>query len=130
MQRNYVVTALVLLMAAVGCRHWTARPLSEPVVVQVRSTDSARMVHFALDVDGGPAELESSGMRGAATDARLESTTPAVIVLRPGTKAAAFRVLGSGSLEVSAKASAARLVAHGAVVRLASTRRGLEIRDY
>ena len=127
MHRTRVVTAVVLVMAGVGCHHWSARPLSEPVVVRVTSTDSAQAVSFALDVEGGPAELRSSGMRGGATDAQLVSTTPAAIVLRPGTKMAAFRVLGPGSLQVTAKASWARLAADGVLVRFSSTTRGLEI---
>jgi hypothetical protein len=130
MHRKRVVTAVVLVAAIVGCHRWGARPLSQPVVVEVTSTDPAQALRFALDVDGGPAELESSGLRGGATDARLESTTPAAIVLRPGTRAAVFRVLGPGNLEVTATAPTARLYAKGDVVRFASTRRGLEIRDH
>ncbi len=130
MRRTHVVTALVLLTATVGCHHWRARSLSEPVEVRVTSADSTHAVRFALDVEGGPADLRSSRMHGVATDARLVATTPAAIVLRPGTKAVSLRVLGSGSLEVIAKASSARLGASGPVVRLASTRHGLEIGDY
>ena len=130
MRRMHVVTAIVLVAIGASCHHSTVQPLSEAVVVRVTSTDSTQAVRFSLDVEGGPADLKSSDMHGVAADARLITTTPAAIVLRPGTKAASFRVLGSGRLEVSAKASRARLGASGPVVRFASTERGLEIRAY
>jgi hypothetical protein len=128
MRRTHLVTAFVLLTATAGCHHWRGSSLSEPVEVRVTSADSAHAVRFALDVEGGPADLRSSRMHGVATDAKLVATTPSAILLRPGTKAASLRVLGSGSLEVIAKASSARLGASGQVVQLASTRHGLEIR--
>lgn len=130
MRRTHLVTAVVLFTVVVGCHHWSAQSLSEPVVVRVTSADPVQGVRFALDVEGGPADLRSSAMHGVATDARLVATTPATVVLRPGTKAVSFRVVGSGGLAVNVKTSSARLGASGPVVRFASTRRGLEIRDY
>jgi hypothetical protein len=105
------------------------RPVGEPITVRVAAADPARPVRFALDVVG-EAELRAPGMRGRATDARLTASTPAEVVLAPGTTAASFRALGGGRLEVTAVAPGARLRADGARVRIASTEAGLSIRDH
>jgi hypothetical protein len=69
-------------------------------------------------------------MRGWATDARLIASTPADVVLGPGTTAADVRALGNGRLDVPAVAGQTRLWADGARVRIASTAIGLSIRDH
>ena len=120
----------LLALAVSGCAAPAPRPFGVPVTVHVTAADSARPVRFALDATGGEAELQAPQMRGWATDARLTATTPAEVVLRPGTTAASFRTLDGGQLRVSAASPRAHLWADGARVRIAATEAGLSIRDY
>lgn len=117
-------------IAVSGCFGPKPQAIREPITVSVTTTDPARSVQFALDVRGGEAELRAPLMRGWATDARLRASTPAEVILRPGTTAVSFRALGGGRLNVTAVAPQARLWAQGTRVRIASTEAGLSIRDY
>jgi hypothetical protein len=107
-----------------------SKPMGEPVTVRVTAVDPARPTRFTVDVAGGEAELRAPQMRGLATDARLTASTPAVVILGPGTTGAAFRALGGKRLVVVAVAPRARLSADGHRVRISSTANGLSIRDY
>jgi len=129
-QRLTRLATLLLGAALPGCFAPTPKAISEPIAVRVTAADSARPIRFALDVTGGQAELRAPQMRGWATDARLTASTPAEVVLGPGTTAASFRALDGGRLDVIAVAPRARLSADGARVRIASTEAGLSIRDY
>jgi hypothetical protein len=122
--------ASLVAIAVSGCFAPAPQAIREPITVRVTTTDPARTVQFALDVRGGEAELRAREMHGWATDARLNASTPAEVILRPGTTAVSFRALGGGRLNVTATAPHARLWAQGARVRIASTRAGLSIRDY
>lgn len=118
-------------VASLGCGT-AMRPLRESVTIRVSAADSTQPVRFAVNVDSGPAELRASriGMRGVATSARLEATTPAVLTLHPGTRAAVFQVLSGGDLEVSARSASVLLGASGDRVTLVESARGLEIRSF
>jgi hypothetical protein len=124
------VIGLLLGTPLIACSAPAPRPISEPITVRVTSTDAARPVRFTLDVTGGEARLVAPQMRGWATDARLIASTPADVVLGPGTTAADVRALGNGRLDVPAVAGQTRLWADGARVRIASTAIGLSIRDH
>ena len=130
-QRSALLLAACLLGAPLaGCLGPAPQPIAEAIVVRVTAVDSARPVRFALDVTGGEAELRAPQMHEWATDARLLAVTPADVILRPGTTAAAFTALGAGELAVTAVAPQVRLTADGARVGIASTAAGLSIRDY
>ena len=130
LQRFMRPACSLVAIAVSGCFAPAPQAIREPMTVRVTTTDSARTVRFALDVRGGEAELRAPQMRGWATDARLRASTPAEVILRPGTTAVSFRALGGGRLNVAAITSHARLWAQGARVRIASTEAGLSIRDY
>jgi hypothetical protein len=83
-----------------------------------------------MDVTGGEAEFSTPELRGRAGEPSLTASTPAEVVLAPGTTAASFRSLDGAKLEVVAVASRARLTADGRRVRIASTNVGLSIRDF
>jgi hypothetical protein len=83
-----------------------------------------------MDVTGGEAGFNTPELKGRAGAPSLTASTPAELVLAPGTTEASFRGLDGGRLEVVATASRARLTADGARVRIASTSSGLSIRDF
>jgi hypothetical protein len=114
----------------IGCLTPELQPIGEPMTVSVTAADAAAPVRFTLDVTGGEAQLVAPRMRGWATDARLIASTPAQVVLTPGTTAADFRALGDGRLEVTAVSRQTRLSADGARVRIASTASSLSISDH
>ena len=116
--------------ALAGCSSPQPKPLAEPVTVRVTAVDSAQPVRFTLEVTGGEAEFRAPELQGRAAEPRLTASTPAEIVLRPGTTAASFRAVSGGRLAVVAVTPRAQLVADGARVRLASSETGLSIRDY
>lgn len=124
------LAAWLLGVPSAACVAPDPRPLDEPITIRVAAADSTHSVRFALDVTGGEADLRAPRMHGLATDARLIATTPADVILRPGTTAASFRALGGGQLQVSAVAPQTRLRADGPRVRIRSTVAGLWIRDY
>jgi hypothetical protein len=128
-KRSSLVTALILapLLACVGT---TARPLASPVTVTVAAADSLEELAFSVDVYGGPAELRGRNMQAGATDARLNASTTAVVVLHPGTTAVVFSTEGSRKLVVTASAAPSRLGATASKVRLVSTSRGLEVQTF
>lgn len=129
-RRSTRVAALVVSAALAGCSAPPAKPLVEPLAISVTSADSTRAVRFTVDVTGGQAVFRTPGFRGRAAEPRLTASTPAELVLGPGTTGASFRALDGARLEVAAVAPRARLVADGARVRIASTDAGLSIRDY
>lgn len=127
--RSSLFTALSLA-PLLGCVGSTTRPLTSAVTVTVAAADSLQELAFSVDVDGGPAELRGRNMQAGATDARLNASTPAVVVLHPGTTAVLFSTDGSRKLVVTASAAASRLGATASKVRLVSTSRGLEVQTF
>ena len=129
-QRFMCFVAWLLGASSAGCFAPAPLPIDAPIAIRVTAADSTLSVRFALDVEGGEAELRAPQMRGRATSARLIAVTPADVILRPGTIAASFQALSGGPLVVVAVAAGARLSADGARVRIASTAAGLSIRNY
>ncbi len=129
-QRFARIIGVLVGTLLIGCFTPTPRPIGETMIVSVKSADPTTPVRFTLNVTGGEARLVAPGMHGGATDARLEASTPANVVLGPGIKTADFRALGDGKLDVTAVAQQTRLWADGARVEIASTATGLSIRDH
>ena len=130
---SYTSVRVVVLTAIgwlAGCSSPQAKPLLEPLSVRVTAANSAQPVRFTMEVTGGAAEFTTSELRGRAGEPSLTATTPAEVVLAPGTTAASFRGLDGAKIEVVAVTSRARLTADGARVRIASTNSGLSIRDF
>ena len=122
--------ALVVIAWLSGCSSPQPKPLLQPLSVRVTAANSARSVRFTMDVTGGEAEFSTPELRGRAGGPSLTASTPAELVLAPGTTTASFRGLDGAKLEIVAMTSRARLTANGARVHLASTRSGLSIRDF
>ena len=129
-RRSMHVVTVVASAALAGCSAAPAKPLVDPLTVRVTSADSTHPVRFTMDVTGGRAAFGTPELRGQAGEPRLTASTPAELVLGPGTTGASFRGLDGARLAVVAVAPRARLAADGARVRIASTEAGLSIRDY
>lgn len=124
------VVWLVAIAMPAGCSSPQAKPLAEPLSVRVTGVNSSAPVRFTMEVTGGQAEFSTPEFRGRAGEPSLTASTPAELVLAPGTTSASFRGLDGAKLEVVAVASRTRLTADGARVRIASTNAGLSIRDF
>ena len=87
------VVAVVGMVVLVGCSGASEQPLVDPVTVRVTSADSTRAARFTMDVTGVPATFATPGLRGQAVEPSLTASTPAELVLGPGTTSASFRGL-------------------------------------
>lgn len=124
------IVALMSIASLAACASPQAKPLREPLAIRVTAADSTQSVRFTMDVTGGQAEFSTPEMRGRAGEPSLTASTPAEVVLAPGTTAASFRGVDGATLEVVAVTSRARLTADGPRVKIQSTRSGLSIRDF
>ena len=124
------VTTVISMAVSAGCSRPHPKPLVEPLTIRVTAADSTRPARFTMDVTGGQAEFSTPELRGKAGEPSLTASTPAELVLSPGTTSASFRGLDGAKLEVVAATSRARLIADGSRVRVASTDVGLSIRDF
>ena len=122
--------ALLAIASLLGCASREAAPLREPLSVRVTAASSTRPVRFTMEVTGGAAAFNTPELRGRAGEPSLTASTPAELVLAPGTTAVSFRGLDGARLEVQAIASRVRLMADGGRVRIESTSSGLSIRDF
>ena len=124
------VVSLIAITTLAACSPPQAKPLAEPLAVRVTGVNSGEPVRFTMEVTGGQAEFSTPEFRGRAGEPSLTASTPAELVLAPGTTSASFRGLDGAKLEVVAVASRTRLTADGARVRITSTNAGLSIRDF
>ena len=94
LRRSMCVVTLVGSGAFVGCTAPPpAKPLVEALTVRVASAHSTQSVRFTMDVTGGQAAFRTPELRGQAGEPRLTASTPAELVLGPGTTSASFHGL-------------------------------------
>lgn len=122
------LTLLVLLATPIACAPAPPAPPAS-IAVRITSADLTHPVRFAVWAGGGVIEVRSPGAELSGNTARLETSTPAEVMLGEGVTWATFVSLGdSPALRFEALAPEGKVTAEGRRVYFERNARRMGVR--